>query len=85
VRICQGGVGIQDVSRTTPENRLDRAAPKVTQAFITSDRITDRRYEGVVLDQSRAAVSHCDFGYGNVAIQVRQYGANLLLIPKLDY
>jgi hypothetical protein len=53
VRICQGGVGIRDVSWTTPENRPDRAAPKVTQAFITSDRITDHRYDsGPVPDNS---------------------------------
>jgi hypothetical protein len=49
------------------------AAPTQQEVFIVRDRLSGNRYEGVVLDQGSADVSHCTFKWGNVGIQVLQY------------
>ena len=48
-------------------------APTRQEVSIVRDRLSGNRFEGVVLDQGSADVSHCTFMRGNVGIQVLQY------------
>ncbi len=48
--------------------------PKAPQVLITGDKLQRNRYEGVVLDQGSAYVSHCSIESESIGIEVLQYG-----------
>ena len=47
--------------------------PTRVQVLISGDDLTRNRYEGVVLDQGRAEVTHCTISSGDVGIEILQY------------
>jgi len=48
-------------------------APTLPQVLISGDDLVRNRYEGVVLDQGKANVTHCTIASGDVGIEVLQY------------